>query len=121
MEQKYKRAVKLEPQAAENYFSLGLLSQKKQDDSKAVSYFLKAGALNPNFKENFFHLGLSYENMGQFDEALEAYSVVIAQKDYSEFIDRQTCLRAYEIFQNLGEPQEYEKFIKEILQELGDD
>jgi len=121
LEQKYKRAVKLEPQAAENYFSLGLLSQKKQDDSKAVSYFLKAGALNPNFKENFFHLGLSYENMGQFDEALEAYSVVIAQKDYSEFIDRQTCLRAYEIFQNLGEPQEYEKFIKEILQEMGDD
>jgi tetratricopeptide (TPR) repeat protein len=70
----YSKAILLDPNNAEAYNNLGVISYKKVEYDNAIEYYNKAVSINSNSSEVFANLGLGYAQKGKFSKALENYN-----------------------------------------------
>ena len=74
-EQMLGRAVSmLKPVPPALYFNLGLAQAQIKAWPKAIDSFTNADRLNPNDLNTLYYIGFVYENLRQFQQALDAYS-----------------------------------------------
>ena len=67
-------AAMIRPAPAALYFNLGLAQAQLKLWPKAVDSFLNADRLNPNDLNTLYYLGFVYENLRQFQQALDSYT-----------------------------------------------
>jgi tetratricopeptide (TPR) repeat protein len=78
-------ALKVDPDFAETYSSLGLLEQKQGHYEEAIARYLKALRLKPIFPEALDAIGVCYDRMGRYQEAQTYYHLAIQLKpEYDE-------------------------------------
>ena len=73
----YDRALEVNSQSADAYYSRGLLYMKQGDLNKALSDFNKVIAINPDYSQPYYRRGLICEAQGQSDKAIEEYTKAI--------------------------------------------
>ncbi|HXH70043.1 MAG TPA: tetratricopeptide repeat protein [Pyrinomonadaceae bacterium] len=78
-EENYRKAIELNPEAAENYFNLAnLLTNNKSRLPEAEELLRKAIEINPNFADAYYNLGdLLDADETRFEEAEECFQKVI--------------------------------------------
>ncbi|MBN2383994.1 tetratricopeptide repeat protein [bacterium] len=69
----------LKPYYADVFHKLGVIAHQNGDLKQAVAYFQKALALNPNYTEAQLNLAITYNAIGQYDNALEVFSGAVQQ------------------------------------------
>lgn len=74
------------------YFNFGALLQSQGQTLDAVTAYQASLALNPQFSQASINLGLSYERLGQVDQAMQAWAQVVSQRllDASPPVEFQT-------------------------------
>jgi len=90
----FKRSIEIEPDFAEGWYGLGMVSENKAENLKAIEYFKKAITLNPSNDKFYYELAISYsllskekETLDSFQKALELNPFLIeAWIDYSLFL-----------------------------------
>jgi predicted O-linked N-acetylglucosamine transferase (SPINDLY family) len=74
------------------YFNFGALLQSQGQTVEAVAAYQASLSLNPQFSQASINLGLSFERLGQVEQAMQAWSQVVAQRfmDDSPTVEFQT-------------------------------
>jgi len=94
-ELQFHAAIKVKPDYAESYMSLGILYHLTNDDNRAVTYLKKAIRLSPTKKEIIYNnLGLVYFDGGQYVQALAEFQKAV-----------QLGIRSAKIWRNIGSTQ----------------
>ncbi len=68
--QKYDRAIKINPNAAQASFIFGVTKYKSGDKRDAIGYFDRAIQLNPSFAEAYYNRGNSKSDLGDKQGAI---------------------------------------------------
>jgi tetratricopeptide (TPR) repeat protein len=69
------RSIGMTPQpTAAQYFNLGVTYARLKSWNRAVELLLQADRLSPNDRNTINYLGYSYENLSQYQSALDAYT-----------------------------------------------
>lgn len=98
----YKKALSLSPQAHFVLNLLGLVAQSKGLDVLAVDYFYQALKYQPYSQEYNFSVGLSLENLGKYNQAVDAYQKASGVKEALNNIGN-----IYKLQGNLEKAKEY--------------
>jgi type IV pilus biogenesis/stability protein PilW len=79
----FQKAIELNPLDKESHHALGVIYLMKLEDyPKAIKHFQQALNIDKNFSEAATNLGNAYANMRQYNEAIQAYKVAIANPQY---------------------------------------
>ncbi len=80
----YEKAIKLKPNFAEAYYSLGvsyisigMKTAEKEIYDKAIECFKKTIELKPDFQDAYYYLGVGYSEIGKYKKAINAYKKAI--------------------------------------------
>lgn len=94
--EEYKRAIKLKPDYAEAYYSLGEAYLRsswhgvdKQEANSALEAYKQAIRIQPHYSEAHLGLGITYRCLNRYDEAIEAIeqSIQIKQSNSNAFLE----------------------------------
>jgi len=83
------------------YLSKGRDLYRNDEDAQAIEAFQQAIKLNPELAEAHFRLGLSYDALGQEQEAENAYKIAI--ETYKKYLGREENEEDAEAHYNLGQ------------------
>ncbi len=74
------------------YFNFGALLQSQGQTAEAVAAYQASLSLSPQFSQASINLGLSFERLGQVEQAMQAWSQVVGQRfmDDSPTVEFQT-------------------------------
>jgi len=61
-----------------SYYNLGILKFEKKDYNLALNFFKKASDIKINFCNAYHQIALTYEKLGNFDEAIKNYNIAIS-------------------------------------------
>jgi tetratricopeptide (TPR) repeat protein len=85
----YTSAVTANPQLAEAYNGLGVVSNLRQDCDQSEAYFKRALDLNPQYAEAYYNRGSIYYDQGTYDKAIDDFDQAIKYRsDYIEAINK---------------------------------
>jgi tetratricopeptide (TPR) repeat protein len=76
--QAYQEAIKIEPDFADVYLSLGHAYLKTQKPQEAIKAFKEAIRLKPEMEEAHYGMGLEYFRAGKMEEASKAFKKAVA-------------------------------------------
>lgn len=76
----YNKAIELNPQYVDAYYSRGVVYDDKGGYDQAISDYTKAIELNPQYAEAYYNRGFAYDNKGDHEQAIRDYSKVIELK-----------------------------------------
>ncbi len=74
--------------------SLGIEYTRLREYNKALQHFQRSVALRP-FEVNLYHLGLTYENMGNIQQARTYYEMSLHAKNYNLFLSHKHAANSY--------------------------
>ncbi len=74
----YEKAIKLNPNFAEIFYNLGVISTLKNDPVKAIEYYLKSIEIKPDYKEAYFNLAHALKTNNDLDNAVLCYQKLLA-------------------------------------------
>lgn len=83
------------------YLSKGRELYRNDEDTQAIESFQQAIKLNPELAEAHFRLGLSYDAIGQEQEAEAAYKKAV--ETYKKYLDKEENEEDAEAHYNLGQ------------------
>lgn len=83
------------------YLSKGRELYRNDEDTQAIEAFQQAIKLNPELAEAHFRLGLSYDAIGQEQEAEAAYKKAV--ETYKKYLDKEENEEDAEAHYNLGQ------------------
>lgn len=106
--EKYKQAIRVNPNLAETHYSLGISYEELKMFKEATASFNQAIIINPNFADAYFELGISYGQLGFITEAVENIKHAIKLNP-----DFEKTLNEYEVLKKLN-PQAAEELFKII-------
>jgi tetratricopeptide (TPR) repeat protein len=69
------RAVTVNPQCADAYLQLGILSYSRRDLDKAIGFYTKAIAVDPQLGEAHYRLGVAYDHTGAAGKAQQEFQL----------------------------------------------
>ncbi len=72
-EQWYQEVLKLNPKSDSSYANLGVLAEKRNENSLAESYYLQAVSLNPQSTEAYYNLGVLYWKQERWADVVSAF------------------------------------------------
>ena len=75
----YQQTVKLQPTYYPAYFQTGLIHQKYRNYYPALTNYQRVQQLRPQFPRIATYLGYCYEQMGQYEQAVAAYTKAASQ------------------------------------------
>jgi Tfp pilus assembly protein PilF len=81
-------AIKLFPRSPRLWFALGIAHFKQSKNNEAAAAFKHALELDPKFAPALSYLGLTYEELGQYEEAIRLY-------DQSLVVDDRMAVTSY--------------------------
>lgn len=76
----YNKAIELNPQYIDAYYSRGIVYDDKGDYDQAIRDYTRAIELDPQYAEAYYNRGFAYDNKGDHDQAIKDYSKVIELK-----------------------------------------
>lgn len=75
----YQQTVKVQPNYYQAFFQMGLIHQKYRNYYTALTNYQHVQELRPQFPRIDTYIGYCYEQMGQFDQAIAAYTKATQQ------------------------------------------
>jgi type IV pilus assembly protein PilF len=79
----FQKALDLDPLNKYSHNALGLIYLMKLEDyPKAIKHFQEALEIDKKFSEAATNLGTTYAQMGQYDKAIQAYKLAVANPEY---------------------------------------
>lgn len=100
----YERLVRLHPENARAFHSLGVLYSKMSNPQKAVGYYEKAIALDGSLKESIFNLASTYQMLGEREQAIALYQRVLSLKSGPDELDRLAAFNLADMARHVEKP-----------------
>jgi tetratricopeptide (TPR) repeat protein len=69
------RAVTVNPQCADAYLQLGILSYSRHDLQRAIGFYTQAIAVDPQLGEAHYRLGVAYDHTGAAGKAQQEFQL----------------------------------------------
>lgn len=84
------KAVTIDPECADAYLQLGILSASRRDFTKAIDFYTDAIKANPQLGEAHYRLGVAYDRTGESAKAKKEFKIHDEiEKQQAEVIERQ--------------------------------
>ena len=99
----YKAMIQKNPQDPQTYYSLGVIYSKNNQIQEAIGQYTKTLNLDPYHKNALFNLASSYEAMGVYDKAIEAYERMINVGGEKGELDYHALIHLGEIYRGSGD------------------
>ena len=78
--EKFKQAIKINPEFADAYFQLGLVYGELERYDEGISTYKEAIRIKPDFFAAYYNLGETYHKLTRHDESITAYKEAIRNK-----------------------------------------
>lgn len=101
-----KKAISLDPKNPFPHYIAGLAFNNLDKGEIAIPNFEKSIALKPDFYRAYNNLGISYQNLGQLDEAKESYEKAIELVEEADVTYYKAHMNLGNVYRDMGQ---YEK------------